>query len=447
MKKTFKPLKNISLTLITVFSILIFAGCATSVPIQVERPPTLNTLGIQRIAVMPFRTSDNSSLQRHAATLLANESLLRIQDTKRFTMVNSSTIEQAQRRNQNIESLADALFSGQVLSLTVNNGSEQRRAKDRNGDYYYYTVYTREARISFNYNLTKTRDGSMLGPLSKTDTLNYSNEDYSKLPSPEQMVQTLVQRNLRSLGNDVAPHRVTEQRRFETISTKDKIIKQRAKDAISLVKNGNYKSAQEAFQRLYQDTGSFEAGYNAALLIEIQGDLQGALAYMQQVFYQTGNPKARDGINRLQMEINNVGLLAVYRENPTQQDLVISFAVEEVISRIPAKSKVAVINNSQNEKQLAETLTNGIIYAFQSKNIEIVDRVNRSLLEAERIYQVSGNVNDADIVRIGNEAGINVFILVSVTGSGSSRRLSLRCLDVERNTIIYQTPQTSDFNL
>jgi hypothetical protein len=362
-------------------------------------------------------------------------------------MVNSSTIEQAQRRNQSIESLADALFSGQVISLTVKNSSEQRRAKDRDGEYYYYTEYVREAGISFNYNLTKTRDGSMLGPLSKSDTLVYSNQDYSKLPSPEQMVQTLVQRNLRSLGSDVAPYRVTEQRRFEDITSKDKSIKQRGKDAIALVKNGSYKSAQEAFQRIYQDTGSFEAGYNVAILIEIQGDLEGALAFMQEVYYQTGNLKARDGANRIQRELDYVGLVAIYKENQSQQDIVISFVTEEIINRIPDKAKVAVINNSQNEKDLAETLTNNLIYRLQSKNIEIVDRANRSLLEAERIYQVSGNVNDADIVRIGNEAGINVFILVSVTGSGSSRRLSLRCLDVERNTIIYQTPQTNDFNL
>jgi TolB-like protein len=417
------------------------------VPIVVERPPTLNTLGIQRIAVMPFRTTDNSSLQWHASNLLTNESLARIQDTKRFTMVNSTTIEQAQRRNQNIESLADALFSGQVLSVTINNRSEERRAKDRQGNYYYYTVYIREAGISFNYNLTKTRDGTLLGPLTKSDTTTASEQDYSKLPSPEQMVQTLVQRNLRSLGNDVAPHRVTEQRKFETISTKDKVLKQRVKDAIAQVKNGNYRTAQEMFQRLYQDTGSFEAGYNAAILIEVQGNLEGALAYMQQVYYQTGNPKANDGINRLQREIDNVGLVAIYKENPTQQDLAVSLAVTEVISRIPSRAKLAVINNSQYEKQLAESLTNNIIYSLQSKNIEIVDRANRSLLEAERLYQVSGNVSDADIVKIGNEAGVNVFVLVSVTGAGSSRRLSVRALDVERSTIIYQTPPTNDFNL
>jgi hypothetical protein len=79
--------------------------------------------------------------------------------------------------------------------------------------------------------------------------------------------------------------------------------------------------------------------------------------------------------------------------------------------------------------------------------MEVVDRSNRALAEAERNYQLSGNVSDDQIVRIGNEAGISVFVLVSVTGSGASRRLSLRVLDVERNTILYQSPQTDAMNL
>jgi TolB-like protein len=423
------------------------AGCATQVSIEVERPPTLNTLGIQRIAVMPYRTTDNSYIQRQAAAFLTNESLSRIQSTNRFTMVNSSTIEQAQRRYQNIEDLADALFNGQILYITVNNSSERRRAKDRKGEYYYYTVYTREVTISFNYNLTLTRDGSLLGTITKTDSIVSSEQNYSSLSSAEQLVQSIVRKNLRYLAEDVAPYRAIEHRRFENISSKDKIIKQRVKDAMTLVKGGNYRNAQEEFQRLYQDTGSFEAGYNAALLIEIQGNLEGALAYMQQVYNQTGNPKAGNAIIRIQRGIDNESLLATYRENQNRRDRVIARVVDEIPSKIPARAKIAVINNSQNERELAETITNSIIHGLQSKNIEIIDRSNRNLAEAEKKYQLSGNVNDDDIVKIGNEAGINVFILVSVTGSGSSRRLSLRALDVERNTIIYQTPQTSDMNI
>jgi hypothetical protein len=65
----------------------------------------------------------------------------------------------------------------------------------------------------------------------------------------------------------------------------------------------------------------------------------------------------------------------------------------------------------------------------------------------EKSYQLSGNVSDTEMVSIGREAGVNTFVLVSVIGSGGLRRLSVRVLDVERNTVLYQSPQTDEMNL
>jgi len=88
-----------------------------------------------------------------------------------------------------------------------------------------------------------------------------------------------------------------------------------------------------------------------------------------------------------------------------------------------------------------------MINGFVSKNITVIDRNNRALLEMERNYQLSGNVNDKEMVSIGHEAGVNAFVFVSVTGSGSSRRLSVQMVDVERGTVLYQSPQTDEMNL
>jgi hypothetical protein len=145
--------------------------------------------------------------------------------------------------------------------------------------------------------------------------------------------------------------------------------------------------------------------------------------------------------------MNNAGLLAAYRENQSPQERVIAFSLNEITARLPGGSRVAVINNSRSERELAESVTNGLIQGLLSRRVEVVDRSNRALAEAERNYQLSGSVSDDQIVSIGNEAGISVFVLVSITGSGGSRRLSLRMLDVERNTILYQSPQTDEMNL
>jgi hypothetical protein len=190
------------------------------------------------------------------------------------------------------------------------------------------------------------------------------------------------------------------------------------------------------------------AAYNICLLIEVTGDLHGAHAFMQGVYSETGNPKARDEIIRIERAINTAGLMAAYRENQNQQDKVIALMVNEIFSRISAGTKLAVLNNSRNERDIAETVATGIIYGLQSKNITIVERGrNQALTAAERDYQLTGNVSDDDIVRIGHEAGVSVFVLVSIVGSGAARHLSLRMLDVEQNTIIYQSPPTDEMNL
>jgi hypothetical protein len=145
--------------------------------------------------------------------------------------------------------------------------------------------------------------------------------------------------------------------------------------------------------------------------------------------------------------MDNAGLLEAYMENQSQRDRVIALMVDTLPSAMPSNPRVALINNSRNERDLAEAVVNGIIDGFVSKNITVVDRSSRALVDMERDYQLSGNVSDDEMVRIGHEAGVNAFVLVAITGSGSSRRLSVRMLDVERGTILYQSPQTDEMNL
>jgi TolB-like protein len=431
---------------IAVFA-FVFAGCATTVAFRVERPPTIPTLGIQRLSVLPFATSDNSSLQRHAATLLTNESLSRIQAVNRFTLVDSGAILRAQSNNQSAENLADATFSGQILSVVVTDDTRQGTRKDSEGNTYTYTIYTRDVKMTYNYNVKRTRDGTMLGTVNKSGSRSDSNEEKSSLKAAETMVQEIVTSTMSAVARDVAPYTVTEQRSIQKEPSKDKVIKNRAKEAEAMVKLGDYIGARDAFLGIYLDTRSIAAAQNVGLLVEFTEGSEAAVAFMQRVLSETGNYKARDEIARLERAMATAGLLDAYRENQSQRDRVVSLMVEEIYAKLPANAKLAVMNNSQTEKDLAESAAIGIINGLQSKNVTLVDRSNRGIADTEKNYQLSGNVSDNDIVRVGNEAGVSVFALVSVTGSGSSRRLSVRLFDVERNTILYQSPLTDEMNL
>jgi hypothetical protein len=426
---------------------LVSIGCATTVAFKVERPPTIPTLGIQRLSILPFETSDNSSLQRHAATLLTNESLSRIQAVNRFVLVDSGAVLRAQAANESAENLADATFSGQILSVIVNDSSRQATRKDKEGNVYSYTIYSREVRMTYNYNVKRTRDGTIIGTVNKSGSRSDSTEERGNLKTAEVLVQQIVSNTMSAVARDVAPYTVTEQRSIQKEPSKDKAIKNRAKAAEAMVKTGDYIGARDAFLGIYLDTRSIAAARNVGLLIEFTEGSEGAISFMQRVLNETGAPQARDEIARLERAMATAGLLDAYRENQSQRDRVVALMVDEISSRIPDGGNLAVINNSQNEKDLAEAATLGIINGLQAKNITLVDRSNRGIAETEKNYQLSGNVSDNDIVRIGNEAGVSVFALVSVTGSGGSRRLSVRMFDVERNLILYQSPLTDEMNL
>ena len=439
---------NKRLTVEALVLAVFLTGCATSITLTAQRPPALNTLGIQSIAVIPFETSDNSSLQRQAASWLSSEAQTRIQGTNQFNMVAYSQIEQYRLVNENLGNHVDALFIGKVVSLSVHDSSRpEQRTNYQTKETYTVTVYERQVDMEFEYYLTRTRDGSIIGPVRKAGSASDSDDYRSNLPASETLVRNIITKQMSTLARDVAPYTVTEKRSLMKETTKDKAIKERAKNADALAKSGSYRAAQEAYLGIYQDTRSFSAAYNASVLIAAQGDMEGAAAFMQRVYSETGNPQANTELVRFLREIENAGLVAAYSENQGQRDRLIARMVDTLPAILPRDAKIAVINNSRNDRDLADTITNGIISGFLAKNITVVDRSSQALVEAERNYQLSGYVSDDDLIGIGNEAGVNTFILVAVTGSFSTRRLFVRMLDVERNTILYQSPQTDEMNL
>jgi tetratricopeptide (TPR) repeat protein len=287
----------------------IFASCATTVTVKVPQPPLWNTLGIKRITVMPFTASYNTTLQRYAASLLTSVSRSRIQAVKRFTLVDPAEAK------GNAENYADAIFRGQVISAVSQDSRERNSRRDKKGNIARYTIYKRDVQLSFNFTLTRTGDAQIMG----TEIMNFSSscsgENRRSLKPAEELIQEMIQKNMAGIARYFFSFYLTERRKFESVSLKDKAIKERAKNASALVKKGNYKNAEEAFLEIYRDTGNFEAAYNAGLLLELQGDLKEASLLMQKLFDETGSRKAASSIDRLRKAMDNAVLLDAYAEN------------------------------------------------------------------------------------------------------------------------------------
>jgi len=264
---------------------------------------------------MPFTTSNNTTLQRRAAALLTKVSRSRIRVIKRFTLVDSAEILRVREAKGNAEDYADAIFSGQIISAASQDSQDWNSRRDKDGNIVRYTTYRRDTQLSFNFTLTRTRDLQVLG----TETMNFSNSDSSEDPrslkSNEAVMQEMIQKSMAGIAGYLVPYAVTEQLKFEKVTTKDKVVRKRVKAAFALVKKSNYKSALEEFLGIYRDTGSFEAAYNAGLLLELQGDLKGAALFMQNLLDETGSQKAALSLARLEKAIENAVLLDAYAGN------------------------------------------------------------------------------------------------------------------------------------
>jgi hypothetical protein len=112
-------------------------------------------------------------------------------------------------------------------------------------------------------------------------------------------------------------------------------------------------------------------------------------------------------------------------------------ASDVITPEIPKGSKIAVLNIESADKNISEQVMDELEYIFvSSKNFTMVDRRTLASIMAEQNFQSSGNVDEKDAVSIGKMAGASIVITGAVSGTGSSRRLMLRVLDVKTGQII-----------
>jgi len=419
--------------------LLIFSACATTIQLKVQHPPTLNTAGIKRIAIMPFETASQDRVYREAAQYATTSATGKIQALNYFTLIDPSEIERLRKNNQSIENYVDALFTGRITRVDSKDSATQGQYKNKDGDTIYYTTYERNVEIEFNYSLTRSRDGSLIGPVSRKGSSSSSSENRDEVKSTADLLRSVIDGQLRSLGREIAPYTAIESRDLAKDKSKDKALQAEMKDALAQVKAGNYKIALTAYLGIYERYGSFAAAENASILHESFGDTQTAAIFMQRVSEETGNPRAREILARLNKILQDQATLAnEYTDNRGQTERVSAFASDEIQKVLPKNARVWIYNNAA-ANQLTAAVVDNITSGFIRKGIRVVDRQNAALIEAEQKFQMSGSVSDNDFLSIANAAGANTIVVIGISGSGATRRLQVRVLDIEKRTAIMQS--------
>jgi len=426
---------------ITLFAlvVLIFTGCGpTRIPVEVERPSTLNTTGIKRIAVMPFEADDPSyrGLASYATSAVADK----VRETNRFTLVDAAEIQRLQSSNQSVENYVDAMFIGRITRANVEQDSKTSSWTDKKGNSYSSTTYYTKTEVEFSYSLKMARDGRLIGPISRRGIASASNS--GGYPPADGLLRQALTSQIALIRQDIAPYKSMEIREFAEDKTGVDAIKIEMKQAMENVKAQNYKLALQAYLGIYERYKSTAAAENASILYEALGDMEAALKIMQKVYDDTGNPKAQLIIARLSKNLADKAKIAANEQEEAQSqnpvDRVTAFASEEIQKVLPNKSVVWLYNNSPGNT-MVEAVVDNLTSGFIKKGISLVDRQNAALIAAEQKLQVSGAVSDAEMVRLGNAAGAKTIVIIGITGSGAMRRLQVRVLDIERSIPIMQS--------
>ena len=427
---------------------LALAGCATRgrISIRAQRAPTLDTTGIQRIAVMPFAPAINTVEFTAIANRLTDQVTRKLQATGAFTMVSPTVIHNARARGESIEPYVDALFTGRVTGYSSRTGQGRERRTNRNtGTAETHIFFIREVHVAFEYYLVRTRDGTIVGPVTRTGSRTVRHDNLRSLMPENTLAMGIVSDQLRLFYRDVIPHTVRITRALDR--ERDRALRPRMDVARAQIRAGDYVAARRSYIDIWESYRSIAAAVNASILYEAVGEIENAVNFMRLVFAETGAPRANQILARLNREMEAQLGFAMFHDMRTPAERVADHAVGEIEKVLPETARVWIHNTATTDQGLANDVIDNIVSAFLEHGITIVERQMLDRILGEHNLRLEGDVADSDLVSIGNLAGANTIVVVGITGAGATRRLQVRVLNIETGTVIMQSGTGGEWNL
>jgi hypothetical protein len=111
-------------------------------------------------------------------------------------------------------------------------------------------------------------------------------------------------------------------------------------------------------------------------------------------------------------------------------------AADQIITRIPPKSKIAIVYVTSKDEEITEYIANELEFIMVDQGLMLIDRSQLDRLRQEQNFQISGEVDDNQAVSLGKIAGANIIITGAVTGNDNLRRLRLRALSTETAQVV-----------
>ncbi len=313
MKKKIIPQLLFSLILI-----LFATSCATTVNVIVTRPAEVNFYGAESIAILPFgteatvrlsrrngkklpvidfflNTARQEGVQRDIANYMQKELEINMANSPYLKLIDSFAVTSAINRGNDLP--ADLYVTGDITSFSTKINKEQR--KEKSGEKTVVrTYYNRDVSMRFDYQVVDGKTSEVLYQdnfyFSKTSS---DSKDESSVPSAYNLVTNSLDSYLRNISHKILPYDVNK----TIFLIKPRNVSDDFKKADIYVRDGETKTGYELFLTIYKEEDLYEAGYNAAALLEAMGRYEEARQLAEELAGKYGNKK----VKRLIMDINN----------------------------------------------------------------------------------------------------------------------------------------------
>lgn len=319
---------------------LLLAACATSVRVTVTKPAEINMAGNRIVAVLDFRHPDSrgwsgadlfrwavgrllgielyrdKSVERRVAEYATSQVIETLLDTGYFQLVGPAEVAAATRGRLDAGASpsqvggavrAQAIVYGELERLDSEEErwvQERARTDPATGAEIKEMVdmITRRVEVAMSYRVVNTESGLVVAARSFEgyDEVDVEASRRHALPAVEDMYKSVIDGFLPTMARQLAPHSVSERRRL----LRDRSRDPRVAEGERLVRARAYEEALAVFLRTWEDSRHLAAGYDAAIVYEITGRLEQALAQMREVLRVTGDRRAARAAERLRAALS-----------------------------------------------------------------------------------------------------------------------------------------------
>lgn len=307
-------MKRLSIPCIFVL-IFLLTGCGPALQLRRMKPAEIDMSSMRTLGVLNFayyqegyqsvgdlvvgiisksaglNYGDNDDL-RQAASYATDRLILALKETGYFTIIEPNKLGNPDLDSTTeVEKLLSSSGVGAILAAQLDDASCERqgfikeRKSDRstkNGKIVIEEPWIRQnCFLALSYKIIGTRGNTLVAKKdfneSRVDEVLES--QVSDLYEPKYLLRDLIDRVIAKIPPQLAPYQVLETRFLRVDKTYDPEMKR----ASNLAKAGNLPQARELFLKRWKATANPAAGYNAAVIYQVEGDLEKALALLREM--------------------------------------------------------------------------------------------------------------------------------------------------------------------